>query len=111
MPLTLIVVCPSTANAMPAGGSIATVTNFGTFGLTWATPIPLPGIPAGTPMDQLVAPQFATGGKLSDQSAMTSIPLPARWRGFSTEAFGSRRVRPSTNPMKGTTRSSFVPKR
>src|SRR4029077_7026508 len=24
------------------GGSIATVTNFGTFGLTWATPIPLP---------------------------------------------------------------------
>jgi hypothetical protein len=25
-----------------AGGSIATVTNFGTFGLTWATPIPLP---------------------------------------------------------------------
>ncbi len=24
------------------GGSIATVANFGTFGLTWATPIPLP---------------------------------------------------------------------
>jgi pyruvate/2-oxoglutarate dehydrogenase complex dihydrolipoamide acyltransferase (E2) component len=24
------------------GGSIATVTNFGSFGLTWATPIPLP---------------------------------------------------------------------
>ena len=24
------------------GGSIATVTNFGTFGLTWASPIPLP---------------------------------------------------------------------
>jgi pyruvate/2-oxoglutarate dehydrogenase complex dihydrolipoamide acyltransferase (E2) component len=24
------------------GGSIATVTNFGTFGITWATPIPLP---------------------------------------------------------------------
>ncbi len=24
------------------GGSVATVTNFGTFGLTWATPIPLP---------------------------------------------------------------------
>jgi pyruvate/2-oxoglutarate dehydrogenase complex dihydrolipoamide acyltransferase (E2) component len=24
------------------GGSIATVTNFGTFGMTWATPIPLP---------------------------------------------------------------------
>ncbi|HPU57577.1 MAG TPA: 2-oxo acid dehydrogenase subunit E2, partial [Verrucomicrobiota bacterium] len=28
------------ANA--TGGSIATVTNFGTFGLEWATPIPLP---------------------------------------------------------------------
>ncbi len=24
------------------GGSIATITNYGTFGLTWATPIPLP---------------------------------------------------------------------
>ncbi len=29
---------PATAQ----GGSIATVTNFGTFGLEWATPIPLP---------------------------------------------------------------------
>jgi pyruvate/2-oxoglutarate dehydrogenase complex dihydrolipoamide acyltransferase (E2) component len=28
--------------AIATGGSIATVTNFGTFGLTWATPIPLP---------------------------------------------------------------------
>lgn len=28
--------------AESTGGSIATVTNFGTFGLTWATPIPLP---------------------------------------------------------------------
>jgi len=28
--------------ATATGGSIATVTNFGTFGLTWATPIPLP---------------------------------------------------------------------
>ncbi len=38
------------------GGSIATVTNFGTFGLTWATPIPLPeqtlvlGVGAGKKM-------------------------------------------------------------
>ena len=38
------------------GGSIATVTNFGTFGLTWATPIPLPeqtlvlGLGAGRPV-------------------------------------------------------------
>jgi len=37
------------------GGSIATVTNYGTFGLTWATPIPLPeqtlvlGMGAGRP--------------------------------------------------------------
>jgi pyruvate/2-oxoglutarate dehydrogenase complex dihydrolipoamide acyltransferase (E2) component len=37
------------------GGSAATVTNFGTFGLTWATPIPLPeqtlvlGMGAGRP--------------------------------------------------------------
>jgi pyruvate/2-oxoglutarate dehydrogenase complex dihydrolipoamide acyltransferase (E2) component len=33
------------ARRLPAdatGGSIATITNFGTFGLTWATPIPLP---------------------------------------------------------------------
>jgi pyruvate/2-oxoglutarate dehydrogenase complex dihydrolipoamide acyltransferase (E2) component len=28
--------------ASATGGSVATVTNFGTFGLTWATPIPLP---------------------------------------------------------------------
>ena len=38
------------------GGSIATITNYGTFGLTWATPIPLPeqtlvlGMGAGHPM-------------------------------------------------------------
>jgi pyruvate/2-oxoglutarate dehydrogenase complex dihydrolipoamide acyltransferase (E2) component len=38
------------------GGPIATVTNFGTFGLTWATPIPLPeqtlvlGMGAGRPV-------------------------------------------------------------
>jgi pyruvate/2-oxoglutarate dehydrogenase complex dihydrolipoamide acyltransferase (E2) component len=47
------------ARRLPAsaqGGSIATVTNFGTFGLTWATPIPLPeqtlllGLGAGRPV-------------------------------------------------------------
>ncbi len=48
-------------------------------GTPYTTPIPLPGIPAGTPMDQLVAPQFASGGKLSDQSAKTSVPLPAQF--------------------------------
>jgi pyruvate/2-oxoglutarate dehydrogenase complex dihydrolipoamide acyltransferase (E2) component len=42
--------------AEATGGSIATVTNFGTFGLTWATPIPLPeqtlvlGMGAGRPV-------------------------------------------------------------
>jgi pyruvate/2-oxoglutarate dehydrogenase complex dihydrolipoamide acyltransferase (E2) component len=40
------------------GGSIATITNYGTFGLTWATPIPLPeqtlvlGLGAGRRMPQ-----------------------------------------------------------
>ncbi len=44
------------------GGSIATVTNYGTFGLTWATPIPLPeqtlvlGLGAGRP-----APRWDAG--------------------------------------------------
>ncbi len=44
--------------ASAQGGSIATVTNFGTFGLTWATPIPLPeqtvllGLGAGKPVPQ-----------------------------------------------------------
>jgi long-chain fatty acid transport protein len=39
--------------------------------------IPLgPTIPAGTPIDALVAPNFAAGGKLSNQTATTSVPLP-----------------------------------
>jgi long-chain fatty acid transport protein len=39
--------------------------------------IPLgPTIPAGTPIDRLVAGAFATGGPLSPQTATTSIPLP-----------------------------------
>jgi long-chain fatty acid transport protein len=48
-------------------------------GTPYTTPIALPGIPAGTPMDALVAPQFASGGKLSDQSAMTTLPMPAQF--------------------------------
>src|SRR4051812_21057594 len=36
------------------------------------TPIPLPGIPAGTPVDTLLAPQFAGGARLSSQSAATT---------------------------------------
>jgi long-chain fatty acid transport protein len=42
-------------------------------------PFPLPGVaPAGTPLDVLLAPQFASGALLSNQSATTSIPLPAQ---------------------------------
>jgi long-chain fatty acid transport protein len=40
------------------------------------TPVPLPGIPAGTPIDLILAPQFQPGGKLADQGATTEIPLP-----------------------------------
>ena len=38
-------------------------------------PAALPGIPAGTPVDNLVASQF-TGGVLTDQTASTEIRLP-----------------------------------
>ncbi len=49
-------------------------------GSKYVLPIALgPTLPAGTPMDALVAPQFATGGKLSNQPATTSIPLPAQF--------------------------------
>jgi long-chain fatty acid transport protein len=40
------------------------------------TPIPLPGIPAGTAIDTLLAPQFAAGGRLSRQSAATELTVP-----------------------------------
>ena len=40
------------------------------------TPAPLPGIPAGTPVDALLAPQFAAGGRLSNQSAVTELTVP-----------------------------------
>ena len=42
-------------------------------------PIPLPGVPAGTPLDTLLAPQFASGRALGPQSAKTEIPLPAQF--------------------------------
>ncbi len=48
-------------------------------GTPYTMPIALPGIPAGTPMDNLVKPQFDPGGKLSDQTATTMIPLPAQF--------------------------------
>jgi long-chain fatty acid transport protein len=40
------------------------------------TPVPLPGIPAGTPIDAILAPQFASGGRLADQTAETELYLP-----------------------------------
>src|SRR5262245_58208713 len=40
------------------------------------TPVPLPGIPSGTPIDTLLAPQFAAGGRLSNQSAATKLTVP-----------------------------------
>jgi long-chain fatty acid transport protein len=38
--------------------------------------VPLPGLPAGTPIDAIVRPAFAPGGSLSNQTATTSLPLP-----------------------------------
>ncbi|HMF97441.1 MAG TPA: outer membrane protein transport protein [Vicinamibacterales bacterium] len=40
------------------------------------TPVPLPGIPAGTPIDTLLAPQFAGAGRLASQSAATELTVP-----------------------------------
>jgi long-chain fatty acid transport protein len=40
------------------------------------TPVPLPGIPAGTPIDALLAPQFQSGATLGPQSASTTLPFP-----------------------------------
>jgi len=37
---------------------------------------PLPGLPAGTPIDPLLSPQFSPGRPLGPQSAATTIPLP-----------------------------------
>ncbi len=43
----------------------------------YKTPIPLGPIPAGTPIDALVRPQFATGGSLADnQTVSTAIVYP-----------------------------------
>lgn len=51
------------------GGSIATVTNFGTFGLTWATPIPLP--------EQTLVLGMGAGRKVPfwDESLQTFVPV------------------------------------
>ena len=37
---------------------------------------PLPGAPAGTPIDLLVRPQFVSGATLGPQSATTTLPFP-----------------------------------
>jgi pyruvate/2-oxoglutarate dehydrogenase complex dihydrolipoamide acyltransferase (E2) component len=51
------------------GGSIATVTNFGTFGLTWATPIPLP--------EQTLVLGLGAGSKVPrwDEAAKQFVPV------------------------------------
>lgn len=42
-----------------------------------ALPVPLGAtLPAGTPIDRIVAASFATGGPLSNQTASTTVPLP-----------------------------------
>ncbi|MDE3156006.1 MAG: outer membrane protein transport protein [Acidobacteriota bacterium] len=40
------------------------------------TPVPLPGVPAGTPIDALLASEFGAGAVLGPQTATTSLPLP-----------------------------------
>jgi pyruvate/2-oxoglutarate dehydrogenase complex dihydrolipoamide acyltransferase (E2) component len=51
------------------GGSIATVTNFGTFGLLWATPIPLP--------EQTLVPGLGAGRKVPfwDEAKGQFVPV------------------------------------
>jgi long-chain fatty acid transport protein len=46
-------------------------------GLVLAPGNPL-GLPAGTPIDALVAPQFESGGSLVDQTGTVEIPFPAQ---------------------------------
>jgi long-chain fatty acid transport protein len=46
---------------------------------SYTLPITIPGVaPAGTPLDLLLKPQFASGGTLSNQKATTNLPLPAQ---------------------------------
>lgn len=54
--------------ASATGGSIATVTNFGTFGLTWATPIPLP--------EQTLVLGMGAGRKVPFWDAATKAFIP-----------------------------------
>jgi pyruvate/2-oxoglutarate dehydrogenase complex dihydrolipoamide acyltransferase (E2) component len=62
--------------ALPAnatGGSIATVTNFGTFGLVWATPIPLP--------EQNLVLGLGVGRKMPkwDEAKQQFVPMTASY--------------------------------
>ena len=80
------------------GGSIATVTNFGTFGLIWATPIPLPeqtlvlGLGAGrhVPAWDEAKQQFRAGSGSKPDLELR----PSR--------AGRRRRRPASQPHHGT---------
>jgi long-chain fatty acid transport protein len=40
------------------------------------TPVPLPNIPQGTPIDSIVAPLFAPGGRLANQEASVELTIP-----------------------------------
>ncbi len=45
----------------------------------YVLPFSLPNIPAGTPLDVLLAPEFAPGQPLGNQSATTRLPLPSQF--------------------------------
>ncbi|HEY7681181.1 MAG TPA: outer membrane protein transport protein [Gemmatimonadales bacterium] len=47
-------------------------------GITLAAGNPF-GVPAGTSLDAVVAPQFAAGALLSDQDAKTALRMPEQW--------------------------------
>lgn len=40
------------------------------------TPVPLPNVPQGTPIDTLIAPLFTPGGRLANQKAATELTVP-----------------------------------
>ncbi len=83
------------------GGSIATVTNFGTFGLEWATPIPLPEQtlvlghgrrPRRAALGQGDREQFVPRHRGATHAQLRSPR--ARWRRRRAAAFADRRARP-----------------
>ncbi|HYK89313.1 MAG TPA: outer membrane protein transport protein [Acidobacteriota bacterium] len=45
----------------------------------YSLPFAIPGVPAGTPLDVLLKPQFAPGQPLGNQKASTRLPLPAQF--------------------------------